>query len=49
MRLIERPEYMRRLLDLMGTPDIKIVHRTPSTSAKNWGALAMKNLMDTST
>ena len=25
MRLIERPEYMRRLLDLMGTPDIKII------------------------
>ena len=25
MRYIERPEYMQRLLDLMGTPDIKII------------------------
>ena len=25
MNYIERPEYMQRLLDLMGTPDIKII------------------------
>ncbi|MBR6221293.1 MAG: AAA family ATPase [Clostridia bacterium] len=25
MKYIERPEYMQRLLDLMGTPDIKII------------------------
>ena len=25
MNYIERPQYMQRLLDLMGTPDIKII------------------------
>ena len=25
MKYIERPEYLQRLLDLMGTPDIKII------------------------
>ena len=25
MKYIERPEYMQRLIDLMGTPDIKII------------------------
>ena len=25
LKYIERPEYMQRLLDLMGTPDIKII------------------------
>ena len=25
MKYIERTEYMQRLLDLMGTPDIKII------------------------
>ena len=25
MNYIERPEYMQKLLDLMGTPDIKII------------------------
>lgn len=25
MNYIERPEYMQRLLDLMGTPNIKII------------------------
>ena len=25
MNYIDRPEYMQRLLDLMGTPDIKII------------------------
>lgn len=25
MKYIERPGYMQRLLDLMGTPDIKII------------------------
>ena len=25
MKFIERPEYMQRLLDLIGTPDIKII------------------------
>ena len=25
MNYIDRPEYMQRLIDLMGTPDIKII------------------------
>lgn len=39
MKYIERPEYMQRLLDLMGTPDIKII-----TGVRRRGMLRMRGL-----
>lgn len=35
MKYIERPEYMQRLLDFMGTPDIKIITGV-CRSGKSW-------------